>query len=117
MSKMISITGEGAFLASDNISAQDFLNITLNAQLNLFNNLVNQGAPKPELYDLYNEAASAFLATFAPEIERHPDLTSEAILKAENELIQKKANKVANFSPKQKRVEQLKNKAYQEAGE
>lgn len=94
MSKMICITEDGAFLASDNISAQDYLNITLSAQLNLFNNLVKQGAPKAALYDLYNEAASAFLATFAPDITLRPDLTEEAILKAENELI---ADKTASI--------------------
>lgn len=108
MSKMICITGDGAFLASDNITAPDYVNITLMAQLNLFNNLVEQGADKARLYDMYNEAASAFLATFAPDIELRPDLTEEAILKAENELLKDKANKVIHMTPKQKQVEQLK---------
>jgi len=42
---------------------------------------------KEHLYDVYNEAASATLQTFAPEIELRPDLTTDAILEAENKLI------------------------------
>ena len=109
MSKMLSITADGMFMASENITAPDYLNITLMAQLNLFNNLVQQGASKAELYDLYNEAASAFLKTFAPDITLRPDLTEEAILKAENELLAAKANKVVNMTPKQRKMEQLRN--------
>jgi hypothetical protein len=113
MSKMISLTNDGAFLASDNITASEFVNMTMNAQLNLFKALVEQGAPKAELYDLFNEAASAFLSVFAPEIELRPDLTEEAILEAENQLLAKKANKTAHFTPKQQKVEQLKNEHLQ----
>lgn len=109
MSKMIAITTEGAFLTHDPITAQDYMNMTLMGQLNLFNALVEQGASKAELYDTYNEAASAFLATFAPEIEKRPDLTAEAIMKAENELLAQKANKVAHMTPKQRKIEQLRN--------
>jgi hypothetical protein len=97
MSKMISITEDGMFMASDNISAQDFLNITLAAQLNLFNNLVAQGADKAALYDLANEGASAFLAVFAPEIELRPDLTAEAILQKENEILTERASLVEDI--------------------
>ena len=109
MSKMISLTEDGAFLASDNISAPEYINITMMAQLNMFNNLVAQGAPATELYDLYNEAASAFLSTFIPDKELRPDLTEEAILAKENELLNKQAMKIDALTPKQKKVEQLKN--------
>ena len=113
MSKMLAITDQGAVLASDPFSAEEFTNLMLTAQLNLFNTLVTQGADKAQLYDMYNEAASAFLTVFAPEIEKRPDLTAEAILEAENKLLAERAAKVSNFSPKQRKVEQLKNELYQ----
>jgi hypothetical protein len=113
MSKMISITEDGAFLASDNVNAHEFVNMTLNAQLNVFRNLAEQGANKAELYDMYNEAASAFLSVFAPEIECHPDLTEQAILEAENKLLEEKAANLTRLTPKQQKVEQLKNEHIQ----
>lgn len=45
---------------------------------------------KGMLYDFYNVNASNLLAEFAPEIEKNPDLTTQAILKAENDLIEEK---------------------------
>jgi len=45
---------------------------------------------KGMLYDFYNVNASNLLNAFAPELEQHPDLTTQAILKAENELIEEK---------------------------
>ena len=45
---------------------------------------------KGMLYDFYNVNASNLLVTFAPEFEKNPDLTTQAILKAENELIEEK---------------------------
>lgn len=43
---------------------------------------------KGMLYDFYNVNASNLLSTFAPEIEARPDITTQAILKAENALIE-----------------------------
>lgn len=45
---------------------------------------------KGMLYDFYNVNASNLLNTFAPELEQHPDLTAQAILEAENRLIEQK---------------------------
>lgn len=45
---------------------------------------------KEMLYDFYNVNASVLLSNFAPELELRPDLTEQAILKAENELIEQK---------------------------
>jgi hypothetical protein len=45
-----------------------------------------------DLYDLYNAAASNTLAYFAPEIEMRPHLTSQAILDAEDAIINKEYN-------------------------
>lgn len=42
---------------------------------------------KKALYDHYNFSASKVLELFAPEFELRPDLTAEAILKAENEIL------------------------------
>ena len=49
---------------------------------------------KGMLYDFYNVNASNLLTMFAPDIEQHPDLTAQAILKAENELIEEKYNEL-----------------------
>lgn len=67
---------------------------------------------KGMLYDFYNVNASNVLKAFAPELEQHPDLTEQAILKAENELIEqkyeelKKENKIVPFKtpPKAKKL-------------
>lgn len=42
---------------------------------------------KDTLYDMFNYGASNVLAKFAPEIEKRAHLTTDAILKAENELL------------------------------
>jgi len=56
------------------------------------------------LYDVYNAAASNTLAFFAPEIEMRPHLTSQAILDAENKIIddlyKKRVSKDANTNSK-----------------
>lgn len=44
-------------------------------------------AAKGELYDMLNIAASNALSVFAPEIEMRPNLTVDAIMKAEDEII------------------------------
>lgn len=94
MPKMIVITDDGMCIASESLTAADYINVTLTSQLNLFRNLVELGQSQEELYDMYNQSASAFLETFAPDLELRPDLTAEAILEKENELIIQKAFKV-----------------------
>ena len=42
---------------------------------------------KEQLYDFFNLSASKVLEIFAPDIEMRPNLTAEAILKAENEIL------------------------------
>ena len=39
------------------------------------------------LYDLFNVAASKLLQNFAPELELRPNLTTQAIMEAENAII------------------------------
>lgn len=51
-------------------------------------------AVKKQIYQAYNEAASSILELYAPEFELRPDLTTEAIQRAEEELINEKFNKL-----------------------
>lgn len=57
---------------------------------------------KKDLYDMYNIAASNTLTYFAPELEKHTTLTEQAILNAENEIINaehKKMKADKNYRP------------------
>jgi hypothetical protein len=57
-------------------------------------------AVKEDLYDMYNAAASNVLRYFAPEIDMHPTLTTQAILEAEDKIIEReyaKAQKDPNY--------------------
>jgi hypothetical protein len=100
MSKMISLTEDGMILTSEPVAPGDFVNALLMAQLNFFRDVVarTRGKEKEEmtnyLYDMYNSAASAFLKAFAPEIELRPDLTEQAILEKENEILEREAAKI-----------------------
>lgn len=100
MGKMISITQDGMMLSSEELHVADYINITLSAQLNMFSDILRRTdeeereRTRGELYDMYNLAASAFLKAFAPELELRPELTEEAILRAENEILDERANDV-----------------------
>ena len=59
-------------------------------------------AIKKQIYQAYNEAASSILELFAPEFELRPDLTTEAIQKAEEELINERFNKLTAKQKKAK---------------
>lgn len=109
MGKMISITQDGMMLSSEELHVADYINITLAAQLNMFNDILRRADEEErehtrgELYDMYNLAASAFLKAFAPEFELRPGLTEEAILRAENEILDERAadiDKVIEFPTK-----------------
>lgn len=50
---------------------------------------------KEDLYDMYNAAASNTLHYFAPEIDMRPHLTAQAILEAENAIIEREAKQKA----------------------
>jgi len=45
---------------------------------------------KEDLYDAYNQACSSVLFQFAPEFEMRPDLTVEAIARAQEEILKEK---------------------------
>lgn len=89
-------------------SMEDFFTIVSTGILSAMQQVVtsqpeeNREQCKEELYDMYNAAASNTLAYFAPEYELRPHLTTQAILEAENKLIdeayqEKKRGKIINF--------------------
>jgi hypothetical protein len=67
------------------------------AQLNQFM------AIKEQIYQAYNEAASAVLEMYAPEFELRPDITTEAIQRAEEEIINERFNKLNREQRRSKR--------------
>ena len=84
------------------LTLADFLQVISTGILQAMNSIV-AAAPvdqrpqvKEELYDMYNAAASNTLNYFAPEIEMRPHLTAQAILEAENNIINRQYEKIAN---------------------
>lgn len=92
--KMISITEDGGLMQSEPMTAQDLSAILLTGILNSFTYFVNKQeseeekkACAEELYDMFNLQASALLERLVPDKELRPDLTAEAIMRAENEIL------------------------------
>lgn len=56
-------------------------------------------AIKAQLYDMYNLAVSSVLEHYAPEFELRPDVTADAIAKAEEEIVKEKYR---HLSPREK---------------
>lgn len=75
------------------LSVLEALQTLFHTQLALLNAAVDAVPPekkeivKADLYEIYNIGASNTLAIFAPEIEMRPDLTVQAILEKENEIL------------------------------
>jgi hypothetical protein len=59
---------------------------------------------KLTMYDTMNIAFSNALDEFAPEIEARPSLSADAILRAQNELLEEEM-KAANYNPTKEEVE------------
>lgn len=85
--KQLEIEGE--------VSLERFMELTATYQLQMMNNIL-EDAPeehkqqiKEFIFDQTNQLFSAVLDNFAPDIELRPDITEEAILKAELELHKK----------------------------
>lgn len=68
-----------------------FLQVIQTGILSAMNILVeranNKEKAREELFNLYNVTASNTLHYFAPDIDMRPDLTEDAILRAENEIL------------------------------
>ncbi len=101
---MIKISTEDKNLRIETMKAYTLPDVTiilLNALLYMMNKALEQ-APvkdrddlKANIYDMVNMRCSALLETFAPEFELHPGLTEQAILKAENEILEDEMSKVS----------------------
>lgn len=77
------------------ICFEDLLQITSTAVLGHAKQVMSTVPPEQEekvkgwFYDLMNQAFSRTLEVFAPELELRPELTAQAILEAENQIIEK----------------------------
>lgn len=80
------------------VSLPDFLQVVQSGILTALNSYLNSASnpevAKQELYDLYNTACSNTLHYFAPEYDLRPGLTAQAILKAENDIINEEYRKI-----------------------
>ena len=56
-------------------------------------------AIKQDIYDMYNLAVSSVLEHYAPEFELRPDVTADAIAKAEEDIVKEK---YSHLSPQEK---------------
>jgi len=77
----------------------EFLTIVFTGCIAAMNQIVaseppeNQEQCKKDLYDMFNVGASNTLHYFAPEIDARPHLTTQAILEAENAIIEREYRK------------------------
>ena len=77
------------------IALPEFFQVIFTGILSAMNAVVNaqEESNKPQckedIYDMLNAAASNTLYFFAPEIEMRPHLTTQAILEAENKIIER----------------------------
>lgn len=54
--------------------------------------LVSKGFNKQEVFDTANVYFSSLLERFAPELELHPDISTEAFMQLEKEILEKRYN-------------------------
>ena len=58
-------------------------------------------AIKSQMYDMYNLAVSSVLEHYAPEFELRPDVTADAIAKAEKEIVKEKYSHLSSQEKQQ----------------
>lgn len=87
------VNGQVRLTYKEPMTITDFLQV-ISTGILLSLNAIAEAAPedqrqevKEDLYDMYNAAASNTLSYFAPEIEMRPHLTSQAILEAEDNIL------------------------------
>ena len=98
MKKRLTITvddNQVSMHTSGPITFEDLISLTNTVTLGYMNK-IKDAAPEDKkeecvntLYDTYNFAVSHVLEAFAPEKELRPNLTSQAILEAENAIIRR----------------------------
>lgn len=85
------------------ITLEDIIQVTMTGILGAMNEVL-KATKSPEekeqlkgyIYDRFNQAASRTLEIFAPEIEMRPSLTTDAIRKAEDDLLKAEIQKAEN---------------------
>ena len=82
------------------MTLEDMFQATMTGLLGAMNTLLKVAKSDEEreqlkgyIYDRFNIAASRTLEIFAPELELRPSLTTDAIIKAENELLKEEIAK------------------------
>lgn len=101
MVKIENKDGKLHFYSDEDLSLAQYLDILLNASLFVMNSSLehimkthedaSEEDAKAAVYDMFNEKATAVLELFSPETNRHGDITEEAILMAENNIVEYKA--------------------------
>lgn len=87
---------------TDGMDLVTLLQLTCSVQLQALKNATparphqDYEAVRDHLYDLYNFAVSQVLSMYAPDLELRPDLTTEAILRAEDEILRETDAETAN---------------------
>ncbi len=89
--------------ASEAMNIEEVMDVTLSAILGIMNDIKNSAKTKEDedkveefLFNMFNEAASALLAQFAPTRDLRPDITADAIMELENKLIKNQQNNGTN---------------------
>lgn len=82
------------------VTLEDMIQVTMTGLLGAMNTLLKAAKSDEEreqlkgyIYDRFNIAVSRTLEIFAPELELRPSLTTDAIIKAENELLKEEIAK------------------------
>ena len=95
---MIKIEHEGHRLevtTDRNYTLPEMIDVLFKVALFGMNETVKQvPSAKAQVYDMVNYKATALLENFAPEYEMRSDLSVEAVVKAENELIEDELSKM-----------------------
>ena len=97
------------------IDLPTFFQVLFTAMLTAMNSVVDAQTSEDkkqcteDVYDLFNIGASNTLDFFAPEIELRPNLTTQAILKAENEIIEEAYQTKTKQKTKKEKTKKEKN--------
>lgn len=101
MVKKTLVMSEDGMFASEPLSFADILQLTCSCVASAAKTMMSQAnndeeaqAMEKELFDLTNVSFSQCLDFAFPNQELHPDLTEEAILRAENDILKERAEEL-----------------------